>query len=680
MAKNLAPPKDMKAMLEILSKRGLGDIAIEAGWAPRSAYDKGIDAWVDGWTYPTHYSMDDKKSVLRFKLGENREGAAKYLWPVGKPSFAKYYMLAPFNIEDHLLYVAAGEPDLLTLHAAMPERNKLCWYGESSIPKSFPDDCTKMGITDVVYYRDHDDAGKKSAIALAKMFEIYNREHGADLQLHIRWNPNRNHGYDLNKLWIETEFDKDRFLAELVKYELDKESLSAGRKNATEKPPEPREGRSEREYMNRRYDVSRTDEMEQIKAIAAAEMATKLDRKPGAKEDYYICPLPHKENEPKDFILHVGTYPSDPPRLDGCQGKHRDAFDRHIVKWAEHVGVDVSEIARKVREDNLENNVPSSEAVITVDDVSIVSSDKALESYESWFFGDGLPDIEPFLCPYAPLRSLDGFARLWVPGRCVLIVGPSGMGKTALIERMADNLRADGMDSFMVGPEWRPEEYMMRGVARYQGPSFTAQWENMMYHIQKKRGISEPEGKPLNRPLLESARQAYDALSALPGKVHYVTNENITNVEQIVTKIGREADLLRMAGRRPAVIFWDYIQLARGGDDAWGLLEHDSAIIKEAALKYNLVPVIISQITKGAEKEIYDAGGMVSGVDGQGIGLQKFNLTLAISPVIRGGQRFEQAYMTVAKNSAGKTGKIQVKTALWRHDWTDEIIPDIEGE
>lgn len=92
-------------------------------------------------------------------------------------------------------------------------------------------------------------------------------------------------------------------------------------------------------------DDSDPEEMLEVERRARLFIASQLV--PKKKPGYYVCPLDHKPNEPKDFLFYV-----EPDRpIGGCQGKH----DKMLTKWktlAEHFkpGV-VSQIAREVRED-----------------------------------------------------------------------------------------------------------------------------------------------------------------------------------------------------------------------------------------------------------------------------------------------------------------------------------------
>lgn len=681
----LSKPKDAKALLAKLDERGITKAALDAGWIPQ-AYENGSGQSYDGWSYFTHFDCD--LGVIRWKSGQ--EEGPKYAWPEGKPNQIKYYLLSKIDFLDQVLFVTAGEPDLLVLHTVAPQRNKLCWFGEGSIPADFVKDCIEWGFKTVVYYMDHDEAGLKAARMLARKFAEAKLDYPlAELDLRIAYIPAHlalNDGYDLNKLWIDCEFDVPtmaRAIAGMdMHVEIVAEAAEAAKQARAQAEKRQTREKDDAPYVKRKYQVSSEAELAEIKRRCAIALADVLEHKHG---DYYVCPLPHKD-EDKDFILHVPDGPGDEPRLGGCQGKHAGAFNNHFVAWAENRGIDVTQIAREVAEefrpfeDRAGGGAPdvASAPASSDEPLLFVSSDVALRNVDEWMEGTNLPDTELILCPYKPLRDLGGFARLWEPGHPVLLIGPAGMGKTALIERMSDNNRLNGCDDYMVGPEWTPEGYQYRAIVRYGGPSYIAQWEHVAYLRRKAKGIERPEFRPLNRAQLEDAKRIRKEIRQWPGKTYYPDIPDLGSVERIIEQIGQHAVALRETqDRRPTIVFWDYLQLTRGADDAWYQLEYDLGVIKDACRFYKLIPVFISQISKAVEKDFEAHGGLIMGSDGQGIGRAKPNLVVTISPVIVAGFRQEQAVLMVSKNNGGKApAMIKVKTALFRHDWTDEVIPD----
>jgi len=672
----------------MLEQRGIIDAAVNALWIPQAYKPKGASTFYDGWSYFTHYN--DREGAIRWKSGDP-ECPMKYSWPDRKPAHVKYYLVRPINTDDHTLHVTAGEPDLLVLYG-LSQANLLCWFGENSIPSTFPEDCVAWGITTVYYYLDHDTAGVKAAEALVKMVEAYKLEH-PDVVLDVKpkWKPDEpiaeRDGLDLNKLWIEAEFDKDKFTTVLRSLVVAEDIIKRGTAQAMpQKQAELPTPADEDAYIGKQYDTSHPDEVKEIKRRCVIEVAKHLKKK-GSKPDYYVCPFPHDPKDPeKDFILHLPEGPGDDAYISGCCGKHAGAFKNHATLWAKHFNIDVTAIARDVASEMRPDDKPNTYLTSRYKKdghVEFITSDEAMDNVDDWMEGRNLPDVDLILCPYGPLRTLGGFARLWEPGKAVLIIGPAGMGKTALIERMSDNLRIDGYDDFMVGPEWKPEGYQYRATTRYaKGTiSYTAQWEHVQYERQKAKGVENPVFNPLNKALLEEAKKIRQDVRRWPGKSHYPKETNMNNVEHIMDGIGKRALELRDQGRRPAVVWWDYLQMGRGGDDGWYQLEYDMGIIKEYSDYYKLIPVLVSQVNKSVEKAIEDGGGMVNGSDGQGISRAKPNLIVTISPVMENGYRKDLAVLKVSKNNGGKAPAIvTVKTALFRHDWMEEIVPDKQTE
>jgi len=666
----------------ILDQRGLRPVAFQAGWRPQ------IEDGEPGWSYPLFDPFTgDRLTVRRWKNAISKH-EPKYRWCPKNAKRPPYYALP--TLKDAIaeaggiLHIAAGEPDLITLHAA-GLYNSLCWFGELAVPKTLAEDLIALGVKHVIYYPDLDQVGLKAARRVMK------RLRGSAIDLEVRLLPYEivetdGDGIDLNKVWQECLFEPGTFLAVLASSIL-----------MPDTPEEP-EQLTDPGVTNTESD---REELDEVGRRVCQEIARVL-KKRGDKPGNYECPYPGHGSGGKDFLFDPDT-----GLIGGCMGKH-DGMLSQPKRWkdlAAFLNIDVSQIARDVWQEHHPLTPPPLSPPCTepppepsdyVPDtpapskngksnehrpVPIISTRTALTTLSRLVNGDELLDIMPILAPYKPFRQFQGVIELWVTGLVLLIIGPSGMGKTALLETLQDLLEIAGLDWIGWGPEWSPTNYQMRRITGWGGPSVRAQRLDFLWRkedaakvpTEKRNGIalSDTDRAKINRIM--------DHLTAWPGEGHYIdqAREPLT---YLLEKAEEKVWELRRAGRRVQVFFLDYIQkLQRKGGD-WAELEFSLNEIWQFAQDQKLFAIVTSQVNKGQGARVRRGNYMLDENAAQQLSDQQANAMLTINPVfdLATGDRLERAWLRAVKNSEGPTPcKIEVKTALHRHRWRSDILTDL---
>jgi len=624
-----------------LEARGIAAVAHDAGWRVGTLGD------VPGWIYPVYDEAGRACQVRRWKARDAKSGG-KYRWiPANSADRPAYYLL-PGTVDAirarGAVLIAAGEPDVLTLRAAGFE-NAICWFGENNVPATLLADLRRWGAARVAYYPDLDVPGLQAAR------KVWDALHG-HVELVICQLPGEvalSGGFDLNQLWIDVAFDPAAFRDQLKAAERiifpppsDEDGL----------PPGLRDNPQEREEVQRRI----------WRAIA--------DRlvKRGNKPDYFECPFDHGPDG-KDFIFDPNT-----GRVGGCQGKHAGQITRYM-ELAHALDIDTAAIARQVAAD-----VRSKKATKGDDrqrDVSVPNSAAALTHVENVIDRRVVPDVEPFLAPYKPLHKLGGLARIWLPRKVVMIIGASGSGKTAMVETMTDALRAEGQDVLMWGPEWSSEEYQQRAIAAYGGPSLEQLLLDEIAAIEEARNIPHAErvGKPLSADQRASAHRAIATIRAWRGQAHYLDRGH-GPLSDILSAASDKLDELRAERRRVQLVAFDYAQKALVSGESWSELELILNEIAQFAVDTDVVALVVSQVNKDVSAKSRE-GKLLDQASAQLLSDQKPNLIITLNPRWENGERYEEAWIRAVKNSlAPCPAKIRVKTALYRHRWTDTVLTD----
>lgn len=648
------------AQLSQLKARGLGPVLLRAGIKP--APFKGQP----GWSYPTFTLAGEETPVRRWKNAESN-GKPKYAWIYeGDPELPRYYALPGLSeavaASEGVIWLAAGEPDVWAYLAAGVDAT-LCWYGEGNVPATLAADLTALGVTRAVYCPDLDEAGFKSAL---KVVDRLN-ESGIDLDLRRLPGQIEDRG-DVNDLWIQCAFNAETFrqtVRELPGYPVTEFRVWFDQGAA---PPPALAAHPAL--------ASDAGELEEVKRRVLAEIEKALVKR-GKRPGYYNCPYGDHGPDGKDFLYDPAT-----GMIGGCQGKHAGQL-RRWRDLAEHLGIDVTQIARDVRAERVkvERVLQGHKAAPTARQtpskrrrpmVHIVSSRESISAYRRILSGDDLPPYPPIPAPYKPLRRLGGLAGLWQPRKTIVTVSGAGMGKTSLIETTIDTLNMEGHDTIGWGVEWSPVEYLKRQIAGWGGPSFEAQSLHELWLSEQSLPFQERKGTPLPQKDLDKMESLMRTFESWPGQHHWVDQAG-GSLAVLLKEAGQLVAELRDQGRKVSVFYLDYIQKAQRRADNWAELELILNDVWGFGVDKSLVTFINSQVNKGEGEKL--RAGTALGLDSmQSISDQKMNVVLTLNPVFVDGGRAEQAVIRCLKNNAAAVpAEVKVKTALYRHRWVDHV-------
>ncbi len=639
----------------ILDSRGITQIAQIAKWEATQLYGR----W--GWSYPVTSSKLTGQSRWKSFDGER----PKYLWqPKEATERPRYYFLnglkAAIANDNGRLYIASGEPDVLVYNTAGAP-NTLCWFGEQNVPETLVADLKALGVVEAVYAFDRDDTGQLSAN------EVQTRLDGAGIKLLLLILPGEmGSHYDINKLWIDVEFDTEKFWQRYKTLEV----ANADRRNP--------DINWELEYETWCKDIERQ-----------AVNAWKIDEQR------------HKEWSKRHFSSPVRSDSEPSARWNyeahGFKdfGGTGEFYNTHQV--AEILGSDTWDVykARLLadhqsapllfgsthhaspngKKGKVNRLTMGERAQKEANEIRIVTSDEAMDTVIEWLNGN-VPPTEPILSPYAVMHDLKGMARLWERRKLVYVIGAAGMGKTAFLETGADNLRKRGLSVIYWGPEWSPEEVQMKAIARHGGPSFDKQRDAHLWAREELRKVpaDKRHGTPLSTIDSEVAKRVAADIRAWPGKAWYIDKSNLS-IELTMRKVIEIAAQSRGLGQDMAAFFCDYLQKAKlpRSHGRWDELENKANVISYACIEADLVGIVASQVGK-ADSRMARKNTLLDASSAQGLSDQLCNLYITLNPIFdHNNNRLEKGIILVEKNSSGYApSSVTVKTALYRHYWSDE--------
>lgn len=638
---------------QILKARGIEDEARWAGWedAPDPLHGR-----TPGWLFPVFWSDGSVcTTVQRWKAADSAH-TPKYLWdPSQVDDRPRYYMLPglaeAIQEANGELHMVSGEPDLLTMNSAGFANALSVLDGEKAIPDSFATDLDHLGVTRVIYWRDRDQTGLEAAQ------KIRDRLAPTAIAFECRLLASaEDDKYDLNRLWIDCRFDPGVFIQVLGASVV--EDVPATPVQAPlPSPSRPPDGEWQQIYEAWCEDV----ELEAVRLWGISAPGK------GGYSRMFKCPF-HDDKTPSAHW----NYQTHGIQCFGACGK---LYTTHEV--AERLGYEPWEDRkahqRPVRAPAQGNGRRRKRKSI------LIPHDVAAQEALDRLTGDKIPDVEPFLCPYKPLRLFGGLARFHEPGQVALIISGSGMGKSSLVERMLDNLSQEGMDAVMWGPEWSEVRYQNRRVARYGGPLVEPQFEHERHVWEMARQGKKVTAKPLTKADFKRARQILEGLKKWPGKTHYIDRKY--SLSKALRLAGEDVEDLRVDGRQVRMAVFDYAQLEISPGKGWAELELLLSAVQEWSIEHNIFSVVISQVNKGEANKLQQSGTLFTADSAQLLSDQRTKLVITLNPLYIDGERHEKAWIYVVKNSIGAyPARILVKTALHRHDWTDTVLKGIGDE
>jgi hypothetical protein len=671
----------------ILQKRGIEKAALDLQWiaAPNPYEPEDKQNKTPGWSYPV-FEEDGSviKGLLRWKASDSsnisvssadrkkQTRSPKYVWypPKDKrtPAQALPVYYTPKGLKEAiakangLLHFVSGEPDMLTLRE-FGWKNVTCAFGEKNIEK-LAESLQAFGVKKIVYWRDRDQAGHEAAQLVRD--ELENSGIAFECRLLAGGNDDK---YDLNKLWIDCTFDRAVFLETINASVV--ERLPTTPKNAPRRS-KPRQNQAESDLYERWC----------LEVENAAVKAWGLSEANGQGFSKHItCPF-HAEDTPSAHW----NYQTHGLQCFGACGQHYSTDSvaeklNHETFQAYKARVRMS--AQRPTQQAPSKPKPSANGKQPVSqkrpDVVFVSSEQSAEKTKRIMQGKDMPNVQPFLCPYKPLHQFGGRLKMWYPRQSMLVIAASGWGKTSFVERITDNLCIEGMDSLLYGKEWTPRGYDFRRVARWGGPSIEKLEEHEAHMFEQAQGIQSGT-RPLNADEFRKMNEILDMSIGWQGRVHYI--DSAKSLSAALNAASNRVDEVRAEGRRFQLAVFDYAQKMLNSGSSWSELELAFGAIADFAAACDVFVIMISQVNKDAPEGVMKYGKLLDMQDAQMLSDQKANAVITLNPVFdKAGNRHEKAWIRCVKNSTSRgQGKILVKTAFWRHDWTDEVLQGIDYE
>jgi Domain of unknown function (DUF927) len=203
-----------------LRARGIFAAAQAAGWQLWQL--RKHKAQPLGWRYPIYdpatgavYRNARAQPIWRWKnFDKENQGGEKYCWPFGQQGCPPWYILPGTSdaiaTANGIIYLAAGEVDVLTYQSA-GLKNTLAWLnGESSVPEDTAERLLALNVREVRYFVDRDATGENSAQILAV------RLRGTPIELAAYRLPEYlGPKGDINDLWRWKKFDRASFIENL---------------------------------------------------------------------------------------------------------------------------------------------------------------------------------------------------------------------------------------------------------------------------------------------------------------------------------------------------------------------------------------------------------------------------------------------------------------------------------
>ncbi len=655
-------------MTDILKRRGIEAAARQAGWhdAPNP-----YDSRTSGWLYPVFLASGEPYSgVTRWKAADSSATPKYVWWPKGVKDLPQYYMLPGLfeviQASGGELHMVSGEPDLLTMVSA-GITNVTCAFGEKNIT-TLVDDLKEWGVKRLIYWRDRDQTGLEAAkTARDALLD-------SGIYFECRRLPGA-HGskYDLNNQWIDCSFDAAVFLAVLV------DSIVEELPVSPPAPPRQERARPPSDLATIVYerwceDVERT-------AIQVWNLVGP-DRQGFSK----MIPCPFHQEHTASAHWNYQTHGL---KCFGACGK-----EYNTQECAERLGFEAWDEYRNrlmppipMRTSAKPPNGKSPTKATSKGKTPIVSGRDEVKRVRRILRGEEVSEMEPFLAPYIPLRQFGGVARLWIPRMAALIISGSGMGKTAFCERCTDNLCVSGSESLLWGPEWTPELYQYRRVARWGGPNAKAMQDHAMYKKMASRGVQEIAFTPLSAKDEARADKLLEKFENWPGNIHYLDRSK--PFSRILADGSERIGELRAEGHRVSLAIFDYAQKALSSGQNWAELELIFNEVSQFAVNNDVFAILVSQVNKGEADALKKRGQMFDMEAAQLLSDQKANLVITLNPVYTKVpdsnppeyERHEKAWINVVKDSLGQfPARIKVKTAFHRHDWTDTVLDGLSRE
>lgn len=281
----------------------------------------------------------------------------------------------------------------------------------------------------------------------------------------------------------------------------------------------------------------------------------------------------------------------------------------------------------------------------------------------------------PLVFPFRALHEFSGMCRIVMPGTMIGIVGMSGGLKTSFAETITEHWRQmDDNDVLWWGPEWDWEHMADRSIQRRGGANMTDIMLHELYLLEQARGMKRRDGFPLKPSVYDLSMNLSKEIEAWPGMNHYIEQMDIDIDDLLMGSAQRLADARQM-GRTIRIAVWDYLQLMdmRAARTEPERITTILGRLKAFCVEYGLIGLVASQVTKTASADTKENQKLLTSEAGQFFRSDKFNLVLTLNPIYDGKQLTDRGYVSVDKNSLGRTGAVEVIIDPSRLKWIDSL-------
>lgn len=624
---------------QLLSDRGILKSALDACWLPSGEF----------WRYPLFDLEGNETGVYRKKAFAGRANGKKYLWEnPNNLEQPRYYVLPGFyeaiGEAKGRLILASGEPDVLAYRAA-GSLNVTCWFGEGNTPDSLASDLENIGVLAIEAYPDLDDSGTGWAVS------IRDRLADTDIAVHLYRLPGEDRSaYDINKLWVDCNFDSDKFWSVLESCP----KLALPERVVQPELPVVRENKEHGEWLD-----DLCDQIEQRLSIR------------GYGSDGYStpnipCPMVSHEHDQKSpgagwnrEQKHLKCFKC---AKDGQKGTYSAIEVAEALGIRKRTKITLSAPANGTSEaPRQKQNTGAQKTIYSFAEAAKLARSTILEGRQGTA---ALPIL------WHNLSKFGGMAQLIQPKKMVAIVGDSGDGKTSFMETQSDYWRRKGYSGIAWSPEWGIEEHVFRAVQRMGGPSAHNIIKHLTWHELKKAGCPDEKnyGSRMPDAQLSLWNEKLTQIEQWGGQLYFIDKQGVT-VETLSEAANLIINAAKVDGITISYAMFDYAQLLEDTDDS--VIKKSQRMLKTLTVQNDLVTMVGSQITKEAGKSA-SFGGNPTHHAMAGLRSDVYNLVIVISRDLDAkGEKSTTGRIRVAKNSMGTTGQTILELDTQRMMWRD---------
>lgn len=302
-----------------------------------------------------------------------------------------------------------------------------------------------------------------------------------------------------------------------------------------------------------------------------------------------------------------------------------------------------------------------------------VMLEDAVRNYHDRIEGRVLSRFPPIPFPIDALRDVDGLggnmSMMQRPGMFA-IYGASGGNKTTTITTIINSMLMQGYDGLVISPEWTPDDFAIRMVNQGGGmkTNEVLRLESYRHQLRQMKAVGVRADAVAYQDIERSVSYMEERIaltqtvinnyqSSRRGKL-MIFNQFGANIFEYIQMVSEGVRRMREAGRDPAFIVFDYLQLAKaphGMASTWSV-EDTVLYLKWMAYRLGLVMFVTSQVRKD-DTDTMNNEGYLDDTSGMGVRSDQFNLVLTLNPrhtfQTNNGTLMKILHVRVVKNSTG---------------------------